>query len=305
MSLYAGLTTIAGLKLTCLLGRGAFGEVWEAARGAERLALKLLDCRQRPASEVSAEVRVLRTLSGLKHPHIIQLHEVHAWERYVVLVMERADGSLEDLRQAYQEASGENIPPRHALDLLDQAACALDFIASARPSGPLSARGLQHCDVKPSNLLLVGNTLKVADFGLCVGTGAHTHKQGWRGTPPFAAPELYGGCPSPGTDQFALAVTFCALVMGQRPFLQGDLATSPPQGIPIDLTKLRTHEAPVFSRALHRFPSSRYSSCREFLQELRKVAEAPRPATRIFPRGLTGTLRQMQARRQSESMTTR
>jgi serine/threonine protein kinase len=303
MTLHSGLSPIAGLRLTQPLGRGAFAEVWEAVRGEDRFALKFLDCRQRSASDVASEIRVLRSLSGLKHPHIIQLHEVHAWDRYVVLVLERADGNLDDLRLAYQEASGENVPPKHALDLLDQAARALDFIASAKPVGALAAKGLQHCDVKPSNLLLVGNTLKVADFGLCVGTGWQTHSKGWRGTPPFAAPELFGGCPSPGTDQFALAVTFCALVMGSRPFVQTDFASTPPLGIPIDLTKLRTHESPVFARALHRFPSSRYPTCKEFMQDLRKVLEAPRPGSRIFPRGVAGTLREMHARRQAATNT--
>ncbi len=296
MTIHAGLNPIAGLRLTRPLGRGAFAEVWEATRGEDRFALKFLDCRQRGASEVASEVRVLRSLSGLKHPNIIQLHEVHAWERYVVLVMERADGNLEDLRLAYQESSGENVPPRHALDLLDQAARALDFIAAAKPAVAMVAKGLQHCDVKPSNLLLVGNTLKVADFGLCVGTGWHTHSRGWRGTPPFAAPELFGGCPSPGTDQFSLAVTFCAMVMGSRPFVQADLSSTP-IGIPIDLMTLRTHEAPVFGRALHRYPSSRYATCKEFMQELRKVIEAPRPSSKIFPRGVAGSLRDKQAGR--------
>src|SRR5262249_26353900 len=150
-------------------------------------------------------------------PNIIRLHGIYANSHYVILAMERADGNLADLRQAYQEEAGVNIPPEHALEMLEQAAAALDFLAEARlPGLNTGSRGLQHCEVKPTNLLLVGETLKVADFGLCAGTSWHPHGAGWRGTPPYAAPELYGGAAAPGTDQYALAVTFCELVLGEQ-----------------------------------------------------------------------------------------
>lgn len=195
--------------------------------------------------------------------------------------MERAERNLEDLRQEYARQHGSNIPPAVALDLLDQAAAALDFIAEPRHSGMTGSRGMQHCDVKPTNLLIVGGQLKVADFGLCAGTGWQTHSNGWRGTLPFAAPELYRGAAAPGTDQFALAVTFCALVMGERVFFPAGAAEGRPAGMPIDLTKLRTHEFPVIARALHQHPSSRFGSCRAFLAELRRVIERSRPSGRV------------------------
>lgn len=306
MSLHPGLVPVPGYRLTRPLGQGAFAEVWEAARGDGSLfALKFLDCRLRSASQVAAEVRILRAISALKHPHIILLHEVHASDRHVVLVMERADGNLEDLRAAYQETVGGNIPDGAALDLLDQAAEALDFLASAQLVGTVASRGLQHCDVKPTNLLVVGDTLKVADFGLCAGTGWHTHHRGWRGTPPFAAPELFKGAPAPGTDQFALAVTWCAMVMGERPFVPGALSPAPPAGMPIDLTKVRSNECTVLARALHPYPSSRWPSCASFVQELRKVIFRPRPAPSAPPRiRRSGTFRVAGVPRQRPRSTT-
>src|SRR5215207_6445723 len=146
---------------------------------------------------------------------------------------------------------------------------------------------MQHCDIKPSNLLLMGNKVKVADFGLCAGAGWQTHHGGWRGTPPYAAPELYRGAAAAGTDQFALAVTFCRMVMWDRPFWPGDPTKKPTEGPPIDLTKLRDSEFPVISRALHPFPSARYPSCQAFVEALRLVCERGRQASasRIYPRG--------------------
>jgi serine/threonine protein kinase len=242
---------------------------------------------------VACEVRVLRKLAELSHPNIINLLGVHASSKYLVLVMERADGNLADLRKVYQEQTGDNIPPDHALDMLDQAAEALDFLAELKLPGITQSGGLQHCDIKPSNLLLVGDTLKVADFGLCAGAGWQTHTGGWKGTLPYAAPELYNGAATRGTDQYALAVTFCELVMGDRPFLKDYGQAPSATSMPIDLTKLREREFPVLVRALHPFPSSRWPSCKAFMHALRKAVTQSRSSSsvRIYPRGMSGSIR--------------
>src|SRR5262249_9599572 len=153
---------------------------------------KFQDMRHRNSMQVQSEIRVLNGLRGLSHPNIIQFHGVHASSRYLILIMERADGSLLDLHQAYREEGLKTIPAEHALDLLEQAAQALDFLVDQKlECFNAASPGLQHCDVKPSNLLAVGDTLKVADFGLCASTSWQTHRNAWRGTPPYAAPELY------------------------------------------------------------------------------------------------------------------
>lgn len=291
MRLESGLQPIPGYRLTRPLGAGAFGKVWEAQHEDNSVvALKFLDCRRLSPSLIASEVRILRALAGVEHPHIIPLRGVHACGQYMILNMERADGSLADLHQTYLEATGGHIPADHALELIEQAADALDFLAAARLPGVMTTRRLQHCDVKPSNLLLVGDTLKVADFGLCAGSGAATHKKGWKGTLPYAAPEMYGGAATLGTDQFALAVTFCELVMGSRPFWPGSLAGHPPNGLPIDLTKLREKECHVITRALHPYPSSRYPTCRAFVEALGKATSLPRESLPPpdYPRGSRG-----------------
>jgi serine/threonine protein kinase len=130
-------------------------------------------------------------------------------------------------------------------------------------------------------LLLVEGQLKVADFGLCramrlKGTGR------FRGTPPYAAPELYEGRPTRHTDQYALAVTFCELVAADRMFhkpepkqAQAAVRQGYP-GPPIDFSKSRAREWPILARALDPNWISRWPSCREFIAALRKAVEAPR-----------------------------
>ncbi|MGH7170360.1 MAG: protein kinase domain-containing protein, partial [Gemmataceae bacterium] len=207
--LEAGSQPIPGHRLTQRLGAGASGEVWEAHDGdGKHVALKFINCRTSSSSLISSEIRILRGLSELHHPHFIHMFGVHATANHIVLSMERADGNLDDLRHVYLEEIGKNIPADHLLDLLEQAATALDFLAELKlPAVNPSSRGLQHCDIKPSNLLLVGDCLKIADFGLCASTSWQTHRNGWRGTPPYAAPELFQGQATVGTDQYALCIT--------------------------------------------------------------------------------------------------
>jgi serine/threonine protein kinase len=254
------------------LGVGAFGQVWEAqtADGAV-FALKFIDSRRKDASLLRTEVRILRALNEPGHPNVIRLLGVYASAHYLVLCMEKADGNLDELRGMYREVAGRNVAPDHLLDILGQAAKGLDYLARLKLSGfNLASAGIQHCDVKPSNLLMQQDTVKIADFGLCAAMGQQTHKCGWRGTPPYAAPELLHGRASPTTDQYSLAVTYCDLVAGERilgaPVFGDESAISR-----IDLTKVRRRERPVLERALAADPSRRWPSCEAFVEALRDV----------------------------------
>lgn len=274
--LEVGSQPIPGHRLTQRLGAGAFGEVWEANDADGRsVALKFMSCRS--PSLVSTEIRIFRGLSELNHPRFIRMNGIHATADHIVLSMERADGNLEDLRQVYLEETGKNVPADHLLDLLEQVAEGLDFLSDLKLEGVnLSSRGLQHCDIKPSNLLLLGDNVKIADFGLCAGTSWQTHRNSWRGTPPYAAPELFKGQATHGTDQFALCITFLRLCAGDRPFWENQPTDAPPAGLPIDLSKLRERELPIIARALHPHADSRWPSCQAFIQALRDVTHSYR-----------------------------
>jgi serine/threonine protein kinase len=276
----AELEPIPGYRLAGRLGAGAFGEVWTAVGpDGKPVALKFFDTRQRVSSVIQAEVRMLRALGALRHPHIIEFHGVHVRSHYVIIQMERADGNLADLRQAYREETGDNIPIDHGLELLAQAAEALDFVATQKPPGfDWSSSGLQHCDVKPANLLMVGDVLKVADFGLCAAASRRTHRSGWRGTPPYAAPELFNGAASSRTDQYALAVTYCQLCLGERVFRP--VCPGRPD-MPINLDVVRRVEATVLARALAPNWLARWPSCREFVTALSDAVRRPRSSCRI------------------------
>jgi len=134
---------------------------------------------------------------------------------------------------------------------------------------------------------LVGDTVKVADFGLCAVTGFETGLSGFRGTPPYAAPELYEGRTTSRTDQYALAVTFCELCMGPRAFVKDCNGFPCFRGPPIDLTRLRDPEFLVVGRALSERWIDRYPSCREFVAALKRASCSPRRVHRAPAAGVS------------------
>jgi serine/threonine protein kinase len=282
--LEVGSRAIPGYRLTQRLGAGAFAEVWEARTADDRVvALKFLDTRSRYGALVRSEARVWLGLTELHHPGIIPLHGVMAVSHYLVLSMERADGSVDQLHRTYQQDFGTHIPREDAMELLAPVAETLDFLAGiGLPGINAASPGLQHCDVKPANLLVVGDRIKVGDFGLCTATTGRTHRGGgWRGTPPYAPRELFQGTVSNRTDQYALAVTWCELCEGDRVFNHASITESGSPSLPIELMKLPAGEARVIARALQRQPAHRYPSCKALLDELRRAYRGTRQMRRV------------------------
>lgn len=273
-----------GYRLTRKLGEGGFGEVWGATSPAgESVALKFIDCTGKPGSAIAHEIRMMRGLKDLRHPYFIRLHGVCANSPHIIIIMERADGSLQDLHAIYHQETGRHVPPDHLLELMEQAAQALDYLAEIKLPGFSWCDGcVQHCDVKPSNLLVLGDTLKVADFGLCSSAKQDSGRHGFRGTPPYAAPELYEGRTTTRTDQYGLAITYCELAIGPRAFVKGrDPDSTTYQGPPVDLAKVRDREFPVLARALSGRWTDRWPSCRAFVAALKQAAGGSRRVHRI------------------------
>jgi serine/threonine protein kinase, bacterial len=260
-----------GCKLTHLLGRGGFGEVWEGVTAdGEVLAFKFLP-GSRPASVTVNEVRLLLSLRALKHPHLIELRNVAVSANYVIIAMERAEGNLMELLNAYHAETGTHFPPDHLCELLQQAAVALDFLAKQKLTGfTFGSTGLQHCDVKPSNLLVFGDKLKVSDFGLCAPQLGNQNRSFAFGTPAYAPPELARGRVTERTDQFSLAVTYCELRTGHLPFQCNGFEKSETP----DLSRFSDRERYVLSRALDANWLYRWPTCTDFVNALRTGVDA-------------------------------
>lgn len=279
--LKAGTEPVPGCKLIKRIGKGGFGEVWEAHNNNDntRLALKFIDCKHQPANLVVNEIKLLIQLRDLHHSNLLQFYSVTTGKHQIILSMELAEGSLNDLHYIYRTDHRSHVPPNILLNLMAQAAEGLDFIANQKLANTslVAQQGMQHCDVKPSNLLLLNNVLKVADFGLS-GPQLWNAKSKAFGTPPYAPPELYDGRASSRTDQFSLAVTYVELRTGYFPF------PVPPDGscptVAPELTMLPEPERNIIAQALSRQWLNRFASCRDFVNALTNVVE---PSEKGFP----------------------
>jgi serine/threonine-protein kinase len=271
ISLRPGKTLLAGYRLRQLIGEGSFGHVWQTeGPDNEPLALKFIRCGTDMAAP--QEVRNILNVRLREHPHLIRVDRVWADRGYIVVVMELADGSLQELLGICRRDYGTPVPPDHVCYYLSQAAEALDFLNTGQHKVGGNLVGIQHCDIKPSNILLCGDVAKVSDFGLSnpISTAIMPHRPA--GTAPYAAPEVFQGQLSRWTDQFSLAVTYCELRGGRRPYTNVPRLGTEFVHPPPDLTMLPTDERPVVARALATSPSTRWKTCGEFMAQLNRVA---------------------------------
>jgi serine/threonine protein kinase len=259
---------IAGYRLLEPLGCGGFGEVWKCeAPGGLLKAIKFVQGSQHaldanpPAEE---ELRAIQRVKAIRHPFILSMERVEVVQDELVIVLELADKNLADALRAEQLAGRVGISRESLLAYLRETAEALDVMNACH--------GLQHLDVKPQNLFLVSNHVKVGDFGLVNNfvSGRSTAPTLGAITPLYASPEVFQGTLSPHCDQYSLAIVYQQLLTGTLPFKGKNgrqLLMQHVQGQP-DLHPLPAGDREVVARALSKSPGERFASCSDFVQAL-------------------------------------
>jgi hypothetical protein len=264
-----------GYELIQRIGRGGFGEVWECkAPGGFRKAVKFvfgdLDSSDegRPAEQ---ELKSLNRVKDIRHPYILTLERYDIIDGQLMVVMELAERNLWDKFRECRMLGQVGIPRPQLLGYLTEAAEALDLMNDQYK--------LQHLDIKPQNLFLVYNHIKVADFGLAkMFEGAVASVTGGV-TPVYAAPETFQGEVSRFSDQYSLAIVYQELLTGVRPFNGANTKQLLLQHLrePPDLSALPEHDRAIIGRALDKEPNRRWPGCREMVQRL---VNAPNTVTR-------------------------
>jgi serine/threonine protein kinase len=273
-ALEQGMEPFPGYRLNRFLGRGGWGEVWKATRpNGPECALKFLTCDSQLAA--AQEIRALQAVRQLHHPNLIHIEQVWSIPGYVVIAMELAQGSLLDLLDIYYAEFNHPIIADHVCFFLRQAAVVLDFLNTRQHVINDQRVAFRHCDVKPSNLLVQGQDVRLADFSLLVQTSNPMWYHRRVGTLSYAASEIFQGWLSDRTDQYALAVTYCHLRGGRLPFtdtppsFRRDYVRPAP-----DLSMLSPAERPIIARALNPVPQDRWPSCTEMVDSLARCFPA-------------------------------
>ncbi len=266
--------SIAGYALKERIGSGGFGEVWRAeAPGGIQKAIKLV-YGFHEENRARDELKSLERIKELRHPFLLSLERIEVVDGRLVVVTELADSSLKEVFDRHVSEGETGVPRAELLKYLRDAADALDYIREEH--------GLQHLDIKPENLLVVGGHMKVADFGLVKEIEATNLSMMSGMTPMYAAPELFDGRPSSSSDQYSLAVVYYEMLTGRRPFGGATPAQLAHQHIHVkpDVSHLpRGDQGPV-GVALRKDPTERYPDSRTLIEELsNREARRQRPAT--------------------------
>ncbi len=257
-----GAEPIPGYTLVKKLGVGGYGEVWEAtAPGGLAKAIKII-FGQTGDARAEQELKALNRIKEVRHPFLLSLERFEISANQVVIVMELADASLMDRYEECRRAGLPGIPRDELLQYLRDAADALDYMNEHY--------GLQHLDIKPQNLLLVGRRIKIADFGLVKDLCGTSVTATGGVTPLYASPEAFDGKVSRYSDQYSLAIVYQEMLTGYRPFpgkttlqLAFQHVNSPPL-----LDPLPAADRPVIGRALSKSPEQRFPTCRELVEGL-------------------------------------
>lgn len=271
---------ISHFRLIERLGAGGCGEVYKAEdlRLNRTVALKSLPARL--LSDAEAASRLLeeaRVAASLNHSHIATIHDIIESDDHRFIVMEYVEG----ITLAQRLASGP-LPLAQILQIVIQIADALAFA---------HARGVIHCDIKSSNIMLTRDgAVKVLDFGLARvaqsvaaerNASASGSERAIEGTLACMSPEQLRGEPLDArTDIFSLGVVFYEILAGRGPFERETAAAVQEailRGEPTPLAVIRNDVSleleNVLRQSLQKNRDRRYQTVEQMLAELKSISD--------------------------------
>ncbi|MFM7130734.1 MAG: serine/threonine-protein kinase [bacterium] len=205
---------IPGFQIIEKVGRGCMGVVYKARQtSVDRIvAVKiLLPSLAKNPSYVQRFVREAKMAAALSHPNLVSVIDAGASNGLYYFVMEYVEG----------KSVGERLHELGKFSEKEALGVALD-VASALLHA--NEKGLIHRDVKPDNIMMHRDRVKLADMGLA----RPTTDERWAmaeaglavGTPYYISPEQARGEVQIDirTDLYSLGATLYHMVTGRPPF---------------------------------------------------------------------------------------
>jgi serine/threonine protein kinase len=204
--------------ITCLLGKGSYGTVYEAedVEIRRRVAIKIANPSNGAEQPFAREAA---SVSRVKHPAFVPVLEIGQWRGVHYMVSELVQG--ENLQQHCQKnCVGMDESVSIMIELADAVASAHDC-------------EIVHRDLKPANILIEpmgvdssppSKRVRVLDFGIAKHLDRSTSSTiagDIVGTPHYMSPEQARGESSSvdsRSDIFSLGVIFFELLLNRRPF---------------------------------------------------------------------------------------
>jgi serine/threonine protein kinase len=207
-----------------------------------------------------------RITAQLNHENIVKVYDIEERYQTLFIVMEYFDGvSLAEVL-----AQTKRLPLPKALNILMQICTGLGYGHE---------HGIIHQDIKPENIYLQHDLVKILDFGLACRPGSRDDFM--PGTAFYMAPEqINGDRVDERTDIYATGMTAYELVTGEKPFPFDDAAELLEAQLNWDIPDPRylVPELPaefytILLTATKKDPNERYKSVWELLHAFRLLYE--------------------------------
>lgn len=273
---------IPGFQIIEKVGRGCMGVVYKARQtSVDRIvAVKiLLPSLAKNPSYVQRFVREAKMAAALSHPNLVSVIDAGSANGLYFFVMEYVEG----------KSVGERLHEIGKFSEIEALGVALD-VASALLHA--NEKGLIHRDVKPDNIMMHRDRVKLADMGLA----RPTTDERWAmaeaglavGTPYYISPEQARGEVQIDirTDLYSLGATLYHMVTGRPPF-EGETSaevtrqhadnslTSPPPDHLND--KLSSGFGVVVETLLAKDRRTRYQQPRDLIHDLKNLINGQPP----------------------------
>jgi tRNA A-37 threonylcarbamoyl transferase component Bud32 len=274
-------------QITRPLGQGGMSNIYlcqDLRLGGKQVVIKEFTARYSDPREQALAVehfkREAELLAKLDHRNLPKVYDYFESQNRYYLVMEFVDG--EDLGRILARARGP-LPERQVTEWATQIATVLYYLHCHRPD-PIIFR-----DVKPSNIILAGNTVKLIDFGIARHFNPAKKGDTMRiGSPGYAPPEQYSGQTDPRSDVYSLGVTLHQCLTGRDPTTTQTPFNLPPvrqlnPAVSEEMTR-------IIEKATRLDPSERYQSMLDMKRDLQTLAASQRGGTSVVRTapGVTG-----------------
>ncbi|MGC1292934.1 MAG: serine/threonine-protein kinase [Candidatus Acidiferrales bacterium] len=171
-----------------------------AAGKNQRAAIKLVEA---PPGNAEAQLIRWRLAARLSHPHLLRIFEMDRCKMdnaaMLYVVMECADENLADILRE------RSLLPLETRDMLGPILEALGYIHS---------KGFVHGHIRPSNIMAIGDQVKLSSDGICRIDESVVQLSGQSR---YCAPERALGVLSPASDVWSLGVTLVECLSAHLP----------------------------------------------------------------------------------------